>query len=374
MHVRRHRLAHSIALQTNAAQASGPHEIVEFRAFPLREPGSGRSYTVVRLRTRGGLNGFGECGRVNADEIELARKAVTGRVATAYAAPLPESALQGAIATAMLDITAKAAKTPMFRLLGGPTRTKVRALAPLNGSTNEEIRASMDAAQKAGYRAFQVPLPPVPARNQGQAFDRLVRARMDGLRSAGGAEVDFVLDGKGLLTPGDASSVAASLERFHLLWFDEPCATGNLRAVAKISDECVTPLGFGRNVSDMSAFQELLREGVVDILRPDLQRSGPLRIRQVATLAETYYTAVAPNHEGGPVGSAAAIQLAATLPNFFIQHVPVPKAPEDRAMRDAIAGAEIETVKDGFLSLPTGEGLGIQINESALERYKDAAA
>ena len=146
------------------------------------------------------------------------------------------------------------------------------------------------------------------------------------------------------------------LERFHLLWFNEPCAATNMRTIQKISDECVTPLGFGRDISDPSIYQDLLREGVVDILRPDLQRTGIPTIRRIASLAETYYTAVAPNHEGGPVGTAIAIQLAASLPNFFIQHVPVPAAEQDRRMRSELAGADIEAVRDGFLALPKRPG------------------
>jgi galactonate dehydratase len=136
----------------------------------------------------------------------------------------------------------------------------------------------------------------------------------------------------------------------------------------------VTPIGFGRDITEASLFQDLLREGAVDILRPDLQRSGIPVIRRIAAMAETYYTAVAPNHHGGPVGTAVAIQLAASLPNFFIQHVPFPAAEQDRRMRAELVSAEIETVRDGFLGLPTAAGLGIQVNEAALEKYKDGNA
>ena len=83
---------------------------------------------------------------------------------------------------------------------------------------------------------------------------------------------------------------------------------------------------------------------------------------------------MAPNHEGVQVGTAVAIQLAASLPNFFIQHVPFPAAEQDRRMRAELVGAEIETVRDGFLSLPTAAGLGIEVNEAALEKYKDGKA
>lgn len=373
MHVRRQKLTQWIALQASAATATDPHQITEFQMFPLREPISGRTYTIVRLRSRSGLTGYGECARATAAEADKARRAVLGKPATSFGVTTTQTPLDGAITTAMIDIAAKAAKAPAYRLLGGPTRTKVRALASLAGATDKELKASMGELHKAGYRAFQVPIPAVNARNQGQTFDRAVRARMDGLRS-GTDNVDFVLDGAGRLSAGDAASVAASLERFHLLWFNEPCATTNLKTIQKISDECVTPLGFGRDITEPSLFQDLLREGAVDILRPDLQRAGIPVIRRIAAMAETYYTAVAPNHDGGPVGTAVAIQLAASLPNFFIQHVPLPAAEQDRRMRAELAGAEIETVRDGFLSLPTTPGLGIELNEAALNKYKDGNA
>jgi galactonate dehydratase len=96
-------------------------------------------------------------------------------------------------------------------------------------------------------------------------------------------------------------------------------------------------------------------------------------VRQVAALAETYYVAVAPNHEGGPIGTAAALQLAASLPNFFIQSVPCPQDERDRRMRADLVAEPIETVRDGFLSLPVKPGLGITVNESALEKYKETS-
>jgi galactonate dehydratase len=136
----------------------------------------------------------------------------------------------------------------------------------------------------------------------------------------------------------------------------------------------VTPLGFGRDVREASAFQDLLREGVVDILRPDLHRYGISRIRQIATLAETYYVAVAPHHDGGPIATAAALHLAASLPNFFIQHIPWSAAEADRRMREELVSQPIEAVRDGFAQLPGGIGLGIEVNEKALEKYREASA
>lgn len=258
-------------------------------------------------------------------------------------------------------------------MLGGPTRFKARALASLTGTTDQQLAASMDALAKAGFQAFDVPIPPVDWRNQGQAFDTAARARMDSLRSAAPRTANFVLRGSGTLMAGDAAAIASSLERFHLLWFDEPCPVPNLRTIRKISEECVTPLGFGREIASASVYQDLLREGLVDILRPGIQRDGIASIRQIAALAETCYGAVAPNHEGGPIGTTAALHLAAVLPNFFIRSVPAPQDERDRKMRAEVVSEPIETVRDGCLSLPTAPGLGITVNESALEKYKEAA-
>ena len=373
MNLRRQKLANWIALQTAAAVPKSSHDIAEIRLFPVREPVSGRSYTVVRLRTGSGLVGWGETGRVTPSDLTKAREAILRRPATAWAVTATGTALDPAIACAMLDITAKAASAPVYRLLGGPTRHKVRALTTLHGKTDSELASSLAAGLKAGYLAFEVPAPPTSARNHGQQFDNALRARMDTLRKASAENVNFVVHAGGALTAGDAGTAAGTLEPYHVLWFDEPCPTTNLRTISKITEETVTPLGFGRSVREPSVYQDLLREGLADILRPSLHHDGIGRIRQIAALAETYYVAVAPHHDGGPIATAMALHLAASLPNFFIQQIPVPPDERDRRMRSEIVTQPVESVRDGFAALPAGTGLGIEINESALEKYREAA-
>ena len=94
----------------------------------------------------------------------------------------------------------------------------------------------------------------------------------------------------------------------------------------------------------------------------------------MAALAETYYIAVAPRHAGGPVGTAAALQLAATLPNFFIQEAPFVEAAEDRALRRALVREPVEAVSDGFLALPAGPGLGVTVDDAALSSHREEGA
>ena len=374
MSIRRNKLAGWFAMQSAAAAPTDKHAITEMRVYPVREPASGRSYTVVRLRSQGGLIGWGEAGRVSAPDVDKAKSRIIGKPATAFATTSTDTPLDAAINCAMLDITGKATSAPAYRVLGGPTRFKARAIAPLSGTTDRELAASLNTLAKAGFQAFDVPIPGLNWRNQGQAFDNAARARMDGLRSSAPQNANFVLRGGGALMAGDAAAVASSLERFHLLWFDEPCPLSNLRTVKKIAEETVTPLGFGRDITNPSVYQDLLREGIVDILRPSIQRDGISGIRRIAAMAETYYVAVAPNHDGGPIGTAAALQLAAALPNFFVQNVPSPPDDRDRRMRAELVSQPIETVRDGYLSLPNTPGLGITVNESALEKYKETAA
>jgi galactonate dehydratase len=244
-------------------------------------------------------------------------------------------------------------------------------MTSLEGSTGAELEASLSAGLKAGFQAFQVPVPAPQARNQGQAYVRSVRERLQALHSRTTDNVDFVLDAAGRLSPGDAASLAAELEEFHLLWFEEPCPLSDLSRVRRIAETTVTPLGFGRRVNRPHIFQDLLREGILDVARPDLWRESVVDIRRIAALAETYYVAVAPHHEGGPVATATAIHLAASLPNFFIQHVPLPSSEADRSMRSELLSHPVETARDGFAALINGHGLGIAVNEKALEKYKD---
>src|SRR6266851_1656831 len=352
--------------------------VTELKAYALREPVSRRAYTILEARTKGGLTGYGECSAATPEALAQARQSTTGQPATSYEvisrqlSPYP--AMQAAVVMALLDITGKYTKSPLYQTLGGPTRNKARAITPLTGATDAELLTSIKRAQEAGHRAFLVPTPNPAAANQGQAFVKATRARLETLRAQAGPEVDFVLDGAGRLTPGDSASLASSLERFHLLWFDEPCPISNIAALHKIASETVTPLGFGRRVHQGGAFQDLLRDQVIDILRPSLALNGLSQLRGMAALAETYYTAIAPHHEGGPIATAAALHLAASLPNFFIQQVPFTEASEDRAMRASLGGASLEKPVDGFLSLPTGPGLGLAMQPGTLEKYQEPAA
>ncbi len=374
--LRRARLAGAQTVATQAGSDPSSAAIADVKLWRLREPISRRVYSVIRIRTRGGLLGFGEAGAVSSEELVRGSQIVQGKAVTSFEVLDRQLTvtpnLQPAINMALLDIVGKIANAPVYQVLGGPTRHKARVITMLEGATDAELVASMKSASAAGYRAFIVPLPTAQWRNNGKQFTDAVTNRLKALR-AESPNADFVLDAAAKLTAGDAGMIAAALEPFHILWFDEPTPDWNRKVAARVSQETVTPVGFGRTAR-AGDFQELLREQAIDVLRPGLQQHGISRLRRLAALAEPYYTAIAPFHDGGPIATVAALHMAASVPNFFIQQIPHANNEKDRAMRAQLFKRPEVMVKDGFTSLPSGPGLGIQVDEDALMRYEERPA
>ena len=131
------------------------------------------------------------------------------------------------------------------------------------------------------------------------------------------------------------------------------------------------PIGLGRKVTDIAIFQNLLRFGSVNVLRPSLGMNSLTKIKRIAAIAETHYVAVAPYHSGGPIGTLAGIHLAAALPNSFIQEVPMPASDRDAAMRAELTSGNKEVGDKGFAALLNRPGLGFEVNEKALDAYSE---
>lgn len=357
--------------------------ITNLQIWPVCEPHGRRCYVIIRVDTDAGIDGWGEVA-VRADagavvkDLETCRHRLIGQDASRVEHvqrlledKAPGTQLKDVLAgvnMAQLDILGKLCRAPAYLVLGGPTRSKVRAMAPLTGQNEETLLASLAQARQAGFRAMRIPLLLTDGPTRGRSFFDRVRKQLDRFRSASGGEIDFVLDCAGRTTPSDAVSLARALEYFHLLWLDEPTSQIQQKALSSLGEEAATPIGWGLIATDIPEFQDLLRQDAVDVLRPDVARFGITSIRKAAAIAETYYVAVAPRHAGGPLGTAAALQIAASIPNFFIQEVPFPGEEADRRMRRDLAG-DLETPKDGFFSLPTAPGLGITISEDALRKH-----
>ena len=352
--------------------ANHPLAISSFHAWRLREPVSGRRYTVVKLTAQGGTIGFGEGAPAPAADIAAAREAVTGRRAHESEfirhrlAAIPS--MEAAVGNAMLDLVSRSKGVPIYQYLGGPTRFKARLLAQLEGS---DEAGSLDRARRQGLRAFTMSVPPRESMSLLQDWVDHVRQRVSDMRARGGDGSEWVLDGASSFTPGDAATLAVALEKTHPIWFDEPTSALTTDALAKIVDQSVMPIGLGRNITDIAVFQNLLRFGSVNVLRPSLGLNSVTRIKRIAAIAESHYVAIAPYHAGGPIGTVAGIHLAAALPNSFVQQVPIPAADRDAAMRAEITSGNRETADQGFAALLNHPGLGFDVNERALDTYSE---
>jgi galactonate dehydratase len=346
-------------------------------AWRIREPDSGRRYTIVRVDSQGGTSGFGEGGVVRSADILDARAALTGKKATSLEfvrhrfAAVP--ALEAAIGNALLDLMGRASGVPVYQYLGGPTRFKVRMMARMPETNSTVPRDWIDYAKTQGFRTFTLRVPARESMSRLQAYVDSVRRSLDEFKKAAGADAEVVLDGGGALLPGDAAVIARALEPAHPIWFDEPANVLTNDALSRITDESVMPVGIGRGIHDVAKFQNLLRWGCVDVLRPSLALNSLHKIRRMAAVAETHYISVAAFHDGGPLATLAGIHLAASLSNAYLQEVPVPLSARDRAMRAELTGGAVEAAREGFAPLSNQPGLGVRPDIDALKRYSEEA-
>lgn len=363
------------ALFAPPQSANHPLALAQFRAWRLKEPVSGRRYTVVKLQSQSGQIGYGEGGPAAALEINEARSAILGRRATeleftrARLAAIP--AMEAAVSNAMLDLVSRSRQVPIYQYLGGPTRFKARLLAQLEGSDEGSISGPLDRARARGFLAFTMPALQRDAMIPLREYVDRARSRVAAIRGKAAAGSEWVLDGAGLMTPGDAATVATALERARLMWFDEPTSVLTTDGIAKIADESVMPVGFGRKITDIATFQNLLRHGSVNVVRPSLGLNSLAKLKRIAAIAETHYVAIAPYHGGGPIGTLAGVHLNASLPNSFVQEVPVPASDRDAAMRAELTSGNKELGDKGFAALLNRPGLGFEVNEKALDTYSE---
>jgi len=353
------------------AETDHPLKIVEFRGWRVKEPVSNRRYTVVRLKSQGGASGYGEGGPASAAEIVAGRAAAMDRRATesefirASLAHLPS--LEAAVNNAMLDLVSHAKKVPIYQYLGGPVRYKARLLAHLEGKSAAECAPSLERAKRQGFQAFTTAAPKRDAMIPLRAYVDAVRKHVEDIQALAGVSAEWVFDGEGEMTPGDAATVAVAMERFHPIWFDEPTSVITPDALSKIVDESVMPIGLGRTITEIVGFQRLLASGSVNIVRPDLGLNSLTKIKRVAAIAETHYVAVAPFHNGGPIGALAGIHLNAALIHAYAQQIPVPGSDRDAATRAEITSGIKENGDKGFFALINRPGLGFEVNERALD-------
>lgn len=267
--------------------------------------------------------------------------------------PILTSALSG-IDQALWDIKGKALGVPVYELLGGPTRDKVRVYAHAGTAARmKELRAQ-------GFTAFKTgPAKKRPARIvETKAFVDNAAREFAALREALGPEADLAIDFHGAISPQTAKLLIKVLEPYQPMFIEEPVNCGNVDAMADIARSTHLPIATGERIFTKWGFREILEKGAASIIQPDLCHAGGItEVRLIAGMAEAHYAAVAPHNPLGPISLAAGLQIAASIPNFLCQ--------EQVSLGEGYLKAPFK-VENGYIPLPTGPGLGIELDEEAL--------
>jgi galactonate dehydratase len=267
--------------------------------------------------------------------------------------PILTSALSG-IDMALWDIKGKALGVPVYELLGGPTRRRIRVYA--HAGTPERIRDGI----KKGFTAFKtMPAKRRPARYlETPAEIRYAAESFAELRKAAGDDMDIAIDFHGATSPALAKVLIKALEPYSPMFIEEPINCQNHDLMAEIARGTHLPIATGERVFTKWGFREVLEKKAATILQPDLcQAGGITEVRLIAGMAEAYYAAIAPHNPLGPISLAAGVQLAASIPNFLCQ--------EQVSLGEGYLKKPF-VLHQGYLDLPTGPGLGIELDENAL--------
>jgi galactonate dehydratase len=267
--------------------------------------------------------------------------------------PILTSALSG-IDMALWDIKGKALGVPVYELLGGPTRDRVRVYA------HARTPAAMKELRGRGFTAFKTgPARHRPARYvETPAEVRYAAERFAELRQTVGDDVDIAIDFHGAISPANAKLLIKALEPYQPMFVEEPCQAQNHDVMAEIARGTHLPIATGERVFTKWGFREVLEKRAATILQPDLCHAGGItEVRLIAGMAEAYYAAIAPHNPLGPISLAAGVQIAASIPNFLCQ--------EQVSLGEGYLKKPF-VVRNGYLDLPTGPGLGIELDEDAL--------
>lgn len=281
--------------------------------------------------------------------------------------PVLMSALS-AVETALWDILGKTLGVPVYQLLGGKVRDKVRIY--VNGwfagaKEPEEFAEKAKIAVKRGVTAMKWdPFGKSYLEITGKDLDKALRC-VDEVRRAVGNDVDLLIEGHGRFNIPTAINIAKELAPFKPMFFEEPVPPDNLDALKAVRDKSPVAISAGERLYTMRDYKKMFDLMAADYIQPDVSHAGGImELKNIAAEAECRYIPFAPHNPSGPVACAATLQLAALCPNFSILEIMY----SDVAYRGEITNENLKYA-DGFIEIPNGAGLGIEINEEACLKY-----
>jgi galactonate dehydratase len=345
-----------------------------------------RNLCFVKVRTDDGLHGIGEAYSVGPDRATEAaihdfEEWLIGqdplRIEHLWAlmyngtrfppGPTILAALSG-IEHALWDIKGKALGVPVYQLLGGAVRERVRVYQnPGGGSPAELAERAIACIERYGYTALKIsPHPPGAEKMPWNAVVRAAAERMKAVRDAVGPDIDIGLDPHArIFEPVRALQMARAVAEYNPYFFEEPIRPENIDALASFKRQCPIPVATGECLYTKFEFRDLIVREAADIIQPDIcLMGGILEMKKVAAIAEASYVVVAPHNPMGPVATAVNVHFAASTPNFVVLEY----NPDDRPPRRDLVQEPL-VVKNGYIELPAKPGLGIELNEEAFRKY-----
>jgi galactonate dehydratase len=354
-------------IRTYLMQAGAPADRAWASDGKGHQTGS-RNWLFVKVMTDEGVYGVGECsgwprvieaavkdfagilvGEDPANIEKLWQKMMVAQMAHGMTGVVGAGAMSG-IDMALWDIKGKVLETPVWNLLGGRVRDRVRIYS--HASAPE---VAMDLKRRG-----------VTAVKTGGVRDPL--RKVAAIREAVGDEMDVMVDlhGPPWMTPKDAIVLGRALEPYHLLFLEDPVAPENLDGLARIGDAVAIPIAAGERISTIWGWRELIEREIVDVIQPDTGRAGGIsQMKKLAGMAEAHHIMLAP-HSGtlGPVAEFAALHVLASIPNALMLEC---------ILDDWHGRAEVITappvLEQGHYRVPTAPGLGVDIVESAIARH-----
>lgn len=299
--------------------------------------------------------------------------------------PFRGSALSGAISAidiALWDIKGKRLQVPIWDLLGGNTRDKIRLHLLMGAKMRAELPHAHDrgphaqglfeAAKDAAAEGFTaIKTDPLPDGFQSMTLERLISDTMDNvaaMREGGGKDMDIILEIHRKLTPMNAIALAQDLQQFRPLFYEDPIQIDSMVLQGAIAQRTYIPVANGERIHNIWEFRDLLEAGGPQYVRPDLGLGGGItHVKKIAALAESYHSALCTHNFLGPILTAAAVHVDASIPNFVTQEYSLrDEHPANAVFKNSLIR------EGGYIKLPDQPGIGIELQEDLLDIAKNS--
>lgn len=287
--------------------------------------------------------------------------------------PILMSAIAG-IDQALWDIKGNYYNAPVYELMGGACRNKMKVYSWIGGDRPSDVAKAAKEKQEQGFKAIKM-----NATEELQyidTYDKIdaVLERVASIRESVGKYFGIAIDFHGRVHRPMAKVLAKKLEEFNPMFIEEPVLSENMESFADVARACNIPIATGERLFSRWDFKRLLNTGAIDIIQPDLSHAGGItEVKKIASMAEAYDVALAPHCPLGPIALSACLQVDATCHNAVIQEQSIGiHYNENNSVLDYVFNKEDFEFKDGYVDLPKKSGLGVEINkELVLEENRN---